>query len=56
MNDCYCILFILMQGESSGGGGEGGEGRDRKFYWEDFLPGKGILGRSDFEDSNLFQS
>ena len=45
-----------MGGGVRGGGGGKWVVRILEFYWGDFLPGEGNLMRSDFDDSNLFQS
>ena len=63
MNDCYCILFISKQGFPNSGkgwgensvGGWGGGGSEILLGENIFLPGKGNLRRSDFDDLNLFQ-
>ena len=44
---CVCVC---------GGGGGQGKGVLEILLGEIFLPGEGNLRRSDFEDSNLFQS
>ena len=45
---CVCVC--------GGGGGGRGKGVLEILRGEIFLPGEGNLRRSDFEDSNLFQS
>ena len=47
---CVCVWG------GGGGGGGGGKGVLEILMGEIFLPGEGNLRRSDFEDSNLFQS
>ena len=50
---CVCVCVCVCVG---GGGGGGGKGVLEILLGEIFLPGEGNLRRSDFEDSNLFQS